>query len=273
MSVDFGPGLHAATGHHVDRSAYDGYVGRWSRLFVPAVVAAAEIADGHRVLDVATGPGEAAATALTRVGASGLVIGADISKEMLQAASARFDDRRFRAVVTDGQALPFADGTFDALICQLGLMFFPDPARGLEQFHRVLRPGQRAALCVISTPARAPMWGALADALSVHLPDQRGMLYLSFALSDVVRLEQLMTRAGFRNVSVRRETRTDGFDSFDDYWNPIEKGAGSLPQAYRALPEPSRHAVRDQVRRRLAGFETDGRLIMSVEMLIASGRA
>jgi ubiquinone/menaquinone biosynthesis C-methylase UbiE len=273
MTIDFGPGFHVGTGHRVDRSAYDGYVGRWSRLFVPAVVAAAEIADDHRVLDVATGPGEAAATALTRVGASGLIVGADISMEMLHAARARFAGRRFRAVVTDGQVLPFPNGTFDSLICQLGLMFFPDPARGLEEFHRVLRPGRRAALCVISAPERAPMWGALADALSVYLPDQREVLYLSFAMCDSARLEQLMTRAGFRDVSVHRETRTDGFDSFDDYWSPIEEGAGSLPQAYRALPELSRHAVRAQVQTRLAGFQVGGRLVMSVEMLIATGRA
>jgi ubiquinone/menaquinone biosynthesis C-methylase UbiE len=52
--------------------------------------------------------------------------------------------------VADGQALPFADATFDAVLCQLGLMFFPDPARGLAEFRRVLRPRRRAAVCVIS---------------------------------------------------------------------------------------------------------------------------
>src|SRR5262245_11488161 len=139
-SVDFGPGFHAAVGQPVNRSAYDRYVGEWSRLFVPTVLAAAEVTAADRILDVATGPGEAAALALTQVGPAGLVVGVDISLAMLAAATSRFAGSRFRPVVTDGQVLPFADATFDAVICQLGLMFFPDPARGLTEFRRVLRP-------------------------------------------------------------------------------------------------------------------------------------
>src|SRR4029453_3835422 len=145
MSGNFGPGLHVAIGERVDRSAYDRYVGLWSRLFVPDVLAAAEVSAAHRILDVATGPGEAAAIALSKIGPSGLVVGVDISVAMLHAANSRFADQRFRPVAADGQALPFADGTFDAVICQLGLMFFPSPVRGLEEFRRVLRPHRRAA--------------------------------------------------------------------------------------------------------------------------------
>ena len=55
MRTNFGPGFHAAPGRAVDTSAYDRYIGRWSRLFVPAVLAAAEIALGYRVLDISTG--------------------------------------------------------------------------------------------------------------------------------------------------------------------------------------------------------------------------
>lgn len=273
MSVNFGPGFHAEMGARVDRTAYDGYVGLWSRLFVPDVLAAAGVAAGHRLLDVATGPGEAASMALAQIGASGLVVGADISVEMLHAARTRFGDRRFRAAVADGQALPFANASFDSVICQLGLMFFPDPTRGLAEFRRVLRPRCRAAVCVISVPDRAPMWGVLADILSRYFPEQRNVLHLSFALADAGRLERLMTTAGFREVNVKRDTRASSFPSFDDYWTPIEQGAGSLPQAYRALPEPSRRAVRAEVHARLAEFESDGHLVMSVEMLIADGCA
>jgi len=272
MSVNFGPGLHAAIGRRVDRSAYDRYVGRWSRLFVPAVLAAAEVAASHRILDVATGPGEAASMALSQVGPSGLVVGADISVAMLNVADRRLADRRFQPVATDGQVLPFADGSFDSVICQLGLMFFPDPARGLEEFCRVLRPRRCAAVCVISTPERAPMWGVLAETLSQYLPDQREVLHLSFALADAGHLERLLAAASFREISVRRETHEGSFESFDDYWAPIEEAAGSLPQAYRALPESSRRAVREDVHARLAAFESNGRLVMTVEMLIGAGR-
>src|SRR5712691_244835 len=273
IRVHFGPGFHAAVGQPVDRSAYDRYVGVWSRLFVPSVVAAAEVAAADRILDVATGPGEAAALALSQVGPAGLVVGADIALAMLDAAKSRLAGARFRPVVADGQALPFADGTFDSVICQLGLMFFPDPARGLEEFRRVLRPRRRAAVCVISARERAPMWGVLAETLSRYLPDQREVLHLSFALADAGHLERLLAMAGFREISVTRETRESSFESFDDYWAPIEEAAGSLPQAYRALPDSSRQAVREEVQARLAPFESNGRLVMSVEMLIGAGRA
>jgi hypothetical protein len=52
---DFGRGLHVAPGRAVDTSAYDRYIGRGSRLFVPAVLAAAEVGPGCRILDVSTG--------------------------------------------------------------------------------------------------------------------------------------------------------------------------------------------------------------------------
>jgi ubiquinone/menaquinone biosynthesis C-methylase UbiE len=150
---------------------------------VPTVLAAAEVKAGFRVLDVSTGTGEAALMTLPIVGASGLVIGADISPAMLEAARDRLGEPSFWPLAADGQAPPFKDGSFDAVICQLGLQFFPDPPRGLREFRRVLRTGDRAAVCVISTPDRAPMWGILANVLSSFLPEQRDIIYLSFALT------------------------------------------------------------------------------------------
>jgi len=260
-------------GQPIDRSAYDRYVGDWSRLFVPTVLAAAEVTTADRILDVATGPGEAAALALSQVGPAGLVVGADIALAMLDAAKSRLAGTRFRAVVADGHALPFADGTFDAVLCQLGLMFFSDPAQGLHEFRRVLRPHRRAAVCVIAAPERAPMLGVLPNILSQYLPDQREVLHLMFSLADAERLARLFALAGFHEISVTRETREHSFASFDDYWAPIEVAPGSLTQAYRALPDARRQAVREEVQTRLAPFEVDGRLVMRIEMLIGAGRA
>ena len=273
MSANFGAGFHAAPGRAVDISAYDRYIGRWSRLFVPAVLAAAEVAQGYRVLDISTGTGEAALMTLPIVGASGLVIGADISPAMVEAARDRLNESSFWPVAADGQALPFRDGSFDAVTCQLGLQFFPDPALGLKEFRRVLRPGGCAAACVISTPDRAPMAGIFADAISRFLPEQRNIIYLGFALADPKRLEDLLDSAGFGDIRVEREIREYIIESFDDYWAPIEAGIGSLPQAYLALSEPDRRSVREEVRERLLRFESNGQLLMSIEMLIGKGRA
>jgi ubiquinone/menaquinone biosynthesis C-methylase UbiE len=70
MSTNFGPGLHVAAERAVDTSAYDRYIGRWSRLFIPAVLQAAEVRPGCRVLDLCTGTGDAALMMLPVVGAS-----------------------------------------------------------------------------------------------------------------------------------------------------------------------------------------------------------
>lgn len=273
MKTNYAPGMHVAAGRAADPLAYDRWVGRWSRLFVPAVLAAAEVAPGYQVLDVSTGTGEAALMALPIVGASAVVVGADIAPAMVESARVRLNDHSFCPVAADGQALPFRDGTFDAVICQLGLQFFHNPSRGLAEFHRVLRSGRCAAACVISTPDRAPMWGVFADVLSRVVPQQRDFLHLSFSLADANRLETMFAAAGFRDVRVERIRRQDAIKSFPEYWDPIEAGMGSLPQVYVGLPEVDRNLVRDEVRARLSQFEFGGRLVMGVEMLIGVGRA
>ena len=191
---------------------------------------------------------------------------------MLASACTRLHGSPFLPVAADGQALPFRDASFDAVVCQLGLQFFPDPARGVGEFRRVLRKSGSVAICVISTPDRAPMWGNLADALSRFLPELRDVLFLSFALHDPNRLEAMLVGAGFRDVRVERTARQGSFESFADYWEPIETGVGSMPQAFLQLAAADRHAVREEMRSRLSGFELNGKLRMSVEMLIGSGR-
>ena len=156
----------------------------------------------------------------TRHHAEQLELSADISEAMLGAARARLPPS-YRAIVTDGQALALRDASFDAVVCQLGLMFFPDPARGLAEFRRVLRSGRCAAACVNSTPDKAPMWGPLASALGLRLPDQRNEFQLWFSLGDAMRLEQMFVAAGFRDVRVERETRDGIIGSFDEYWDAI----------------------------------------------------
>jgi SAM-dependent methyltransferase len=212
--------------------------------------------------------------AIQIVGSTGLVVGADISLEMLKGARLRLDDASYLGVNADGQAQPFKDGAFDALVCQLGLQFFPDPAAALSEFRRVVRAGGKVAVCTNATSDRLPMWGNLADALDRYLTDdQRKVVATNWSLSDPGRLEALFGDAGFRHIRVEQVRRDGTVDSFDDYWAPIEEGVGQMPQVYIALSATDRRSVRETVRARLAQYESaDGRLTMSVEMLIGSGR-
>ena len=254
-------------------SAYDRFMGRWSRLYVQALLAAAGVGPGQRVLDVATGTGEAALLAALSLGPSGKIVGVDISLPMLRAGRARVAAYPISLVAMDGQALALRDGSFDAVICQLGLMFFPDMGRGLQEFRRVLRLGRRVALSVWTTPERVPLIGILAQALSVHVPSQRDDVFRGFSLGDDRILQDSLTRAGFEDVRVVRETREAAFESFDDYWRPVEDGGGRIGQIYKGLPDDARRVVIEEVRRRLREFESNGRLVMQNEALIASGRA
>src|SRR3712207_7772312 len=99
---------------------------------IPPLMRAARLAPGMRVLDIATGTGIAAEAAAEAVGPSGHVVAADISPAMVERARERLGGSPNASfAVEDGQRLTFPDRSFDAGLCNMGLMYFPDPARGL----------------------------------------------------------------------------------------------------------------------------------------------
>ena len=253
--------------------AYDRFTGRWSLAFRSVVLAAARVRVGETVLEVSAGTGVLAERAAAQVGASGRVLATDISLPMLREAQAKIAGLPVYTVAMDGQELACRDQSCDAVICQLGLMYLPDAARGLREFRRVLRPQGRLAAQVWSVPARVPYLGFLADALSRHFPDDREAVYSPTALADQSRLERLLAGAGFTHVSVVAETQQVVFGSFEDYWSGIEGGGGKLGQFYLQLPDTERREVRAEVSRRMLPFESAGRLVLTAEALIGTGVA
>jgi SAM-dependent methyltransferase len=250
--------------------AYDRFTGRWSVAFGSSLLTAAGVTVGQKVLEVAAGTGALAGMAAAQVGVSGRVVVADLSLPMLRVAKGKIAGLAAAPVVMDGQELACRDRSVDVVICQLGLMFFPDARRGIQEFRRVLRREGRLAVQVWPWPDRVPFFGVLADALCRYFPDHRDALYSPAALADPHRLERLLA-AGFRNLSVVMETREVAFESFDEYWSGIEAGGGRLGQFYLELGDRERRAVRDEVSGRMVPFESNGRLILRAEALIAVG--
>src|SRR4029453_8814510 len=106
--------------------------------WAPRILDVTGVAGGHQVLDVACGTGVVARAAAERVGASGSVVGVDMSEAMLAVARRVRPDLPWRR--GDAAALPFGDGEFDVVVCQMAMMFFPDPVRALREMSRVARP-------------------------------------------------------------------------------------------------------------------------------------
>ncbi|HSO54831.1 MAG TPA: methyltransferase domain-containing protein, partial [Actinomycetes bacterium] len=132
--------------------------------WAPRLLGSANPAVGERVLDVACGTGVVARLAAERVGPGGRVAGLDLNPGML--AVARGLPPMPGAPITwqeaNAVALPFPEATFDVVLCQQGLQFFPDRPAALREMHRVLAPGGRLALSVYSAIAHNPATQALA---------------------------------------------------------------------------------------------------------------
>jgi ubiquinone/menaquinone biosynthesis C-methylase UbiE len=254
-------------------AAYDRFVGRWSRLYAVATLEAAGVKTSDRVLDLATGTGDAALLAIQHVGSHGTAVGVDLSLPMLVVAKSKSSEARLSFAAADAQALPFRDRTFDAAICLFGLMFFPDRIGALRAVRGLLRPGGRIALSVWGPSHRAPFAGIVAEALAKELPADRDELLRPFALADPRVVEESLLKAGFRDVRITREVRQARFVSVEDFWEPIQTGGGRLGQAYLGLPSDARaRAVRD-VRESVRRFSADGQILMDLEAHIATGTA
>ncbi|UVO34524.1 class I SAM-dependent methyltransferase [Bradyrhizobium arachidis] len=212
----------------------------------------------------------AATECLRVVGPSGHVVAADLSEAMVDQAKQRLGTaRNMSFAVENGQSLSFVDNSFHALICSHGLIFFPDPLRGLSELLRVLRLGGRAAASVLTVPERSYN-GRINAVIAKHSPTISEATARTFALGDAAHLRRLFERAGFQNVEISRQAHRFRLPSFDAYFVPFERGGASTGQAYLALSQSVCDTVREEVQRSFG--DTSGPVDVEVEFLFASGQ-
>jgi ubiquinone/menaquinone biosynthesis C-methylase UbiE len=198
----------------------------YERYLVPTVTSVwaadlvyrAGLRPGEAVLDIACGTGAVTRLLPARVG-TGRVVGLDLNPSMLSVArSLHSAAKSIEWKEGSALSLTFDDSSFDVVLCQLGLQFFPDRSLALREMRRVLAPSGRVALSVYSAIEDTPAAYAFARALDQRLgPDASSIKRSEHALSDVTELDRLLTRAGFYQVTISRVVKRITFPSVLDY--------------------------------------------------------
>jgi ubiquinone/menaquinone biosynthesis C-methylase UbiE len=142
--------------------------------FVPAIFGAwaspvadaAGIRRGNKVLDVGCGTGVLAREAFRRVGQEGQVVGLDLNEGMLAVAARSEPQIEWR--LGDAASLPFEDSSFDVVVSQFALMYFPDRMASLREMWRTLAPGGRLAIAAWAPIVHARGYQILVDIAVRH---------------------------------------------------------------------------------------------------------
>jgi ubiquinone/menaquinone biosynthesis C-methylase UbiE len=226
----------------------------WSKVLIER----ARPRTGERVLDLACGTGIIARQIAPIVGSAGRVVGIDISPDMLAVARSLPAPSGAEVEWVQGNAseLDFPPESFDLVVCQQGLQFFPDRAAAAKRVHRVLNDGGRAVIAVWQELGRHEVLEALFTAESRHLQLPLEQVATPFSLAGDAELRALLESAGFRDISVEPVSMDVRFPSAERWLElTVRAGAAVIPElaqdetSMSALLQTVQHDVGDAVNR------------------------
>jgi ubiquinone/menaquinone biosynthesis C-methylase UbiE len=186
---------------------YDRYLGPlFFHGYAEVMAARLEVVSGMRVLETACGTGIVTERLAARLAGQGSLVATDLNAPMLAYASAKLSGAGH--VVwkeADATKLPFEDRAFDAVVCQFGLMFFPDKVVGVREAFRVLKPGGRFLVSVWDSLEDNPVPRITHETVATFFPSDPPQFYtIPFSLHDVTVVRGLLTSAGFEGVHWER---------------------------------------------------------------------
>ena len=229
----------------------------------------ADIRTGSRVLDVAAGTGDQTIMAAQRVGPTGYVLATDISASMLKLAAEAAREAGLTNVETrvmDAENIHLEADCFDAVVCQLGLFLFSNPANVLRAMRRVVRPGGKVAALVFSTPEKNPYQGITLDVArrfgSAPLP--------LFSLGESNVLESKFKESGLLDVAVRAMSFSRHFSSTAEMIQRLKETA-FLRGPIEKLGEAERKQAWAEIERQLSRLEGTTGVDVPGEFLIGVG--
>jgi SAM-dependent methyltransferase len=253
-------------------------IGAFTRGATEAILEAARLRPGMRVLDLASGVGDPALSIAQEVASSGRVTATDLGPGMMSLAEelARkkgLSNIEFREA--SAEALPFADESYDVLICRFGIMFFPDLPKALRECLRVLKPGGRAAF-VAWGKKEQPFFTTTAGIVLKHVPvpppppDPEGPSLFMFGERD--RLRRALQVAGFSHVHEEDRIIAGRWPlSIEEYWEQFTEVAAPFRPLIEQLTPEKMAEAKVEIFAALKKFWDGKELNMPLEIVMGTG--
>jgi SAM-dependent methyltransferase len=252
-------------------TAYEPYMGRWSRLVAREFLAWLAVPPERRWLEVGCGTGALTQTIL-EIASPGELTGIDPSEGYIAYVRANVDDARARFHIGEAQALPMETGTYDAVVAGLSLNFVPQPDQGLAEMARLTRPGGMVAAYVWDYAGQMPMLRFFWEAAGALDPAARDLDEgKRFPLCQPEPLAALFESTRLQEVEVRAIDVPMLFRDFDDYWSPFLGGEGPAPSYVLALNAEQRQRLQERVRT-LVPAGADGSISLVARAWAVRGR-
>jgi len=243
-----------------------------------AIIEAAHLRPGMRVLDLASGVGDPALSIAREVAPSGRVTATDLGPDMMSLAEelARKKDLTnidFREA--NAESLPFADKSYDVLTCRFGVMFFPDLPKALCECFRVLKPLGRAVFVAWGKKGQ-PFFTTTAGIVLKHVPvpppppdpDAPSL----FMFGDRDRLRRALEAAGFSNVHEEdRIVAGRWASSVEEYWEQFTEVAAPFRPLIDQLTPEKKGQAKAEILAALKKFWNGKELNMPLEIVIGTG--